>query len=173
MPDYYANERAHPMVPACGRSRVWLAFNGYGLVGNGARSAMNYPAVSGKPVGYAEFDYSPERQKIPFKGPIPEGAYWIQPSQLWRNNWAKSLLRTPRSAWGNFRLAIHPYPATQTHGRGGFFIHGGAVGGSAGCIDLTAHMDRFIHDLTNELDGMPPCFIPLTVKYHVPERKGR
>ncbi|MCK6422012.1 MAG: DUF2778 domain-containing protein [Aquabacterium sp.] len=150
-----------------------LKFDGHGLVGSGTRAAMIYPAVSGKPIGPAEFDYSPERQKIAFQGPIPEGAYWIQPSQLWRNNWAKSMLRTPRSAWGNYRLAIHPYPTTVTHGRGGFFIHGGSIPGSAGCIDLTSQMDRFIQDLIHELDGTPECFIPLTVRYHRTERKGR
>lgn len=173
MTNRYDSERSTPAVPACGRSRIALAFDGYHLVATGSKAAIRYPAVSGKPVGHMEFEYSAERQTIPYQGPIPEGAYWVQPSQLWRNNWVKSMIRTPRSAWGNYRLTIHPYPATKTHGRGGFFIHGGSVPGSAGCIDLTAHMDRFVADLTHELHDSPICFIPLTVHYHRPERKGR
>jgi len=139
----------------------------------GSKASMIYPAVSGRPVGPAEFDYSSERQKLASQGPIPEGAYWIQPSQLWRNNWLKDKLIAPRAAWGNYRLTIHPYPTTPTHERGGFFIHGGSSPGSAGCIDLTSHMDSFVSALERELDGMPECFIPLTVRYHKTERKGR
>ena len=172
MTNPYEAERGHPTTPTCGRSRLSLTFNGYGLVASGSKAMMNYPAVSGKPVGRSEFDYSSERQTIRFQGPIPEGSYWIQPSQLWSNNWLKNRLSSPRSAWGNFRITIHPFPNTETHGRGGFFIHGGSIPGSAGCIDLTAHMDRFIQDLSNELGGMPECYIPLTVKYHKTERRG-
>lgn len=84
---------------------------------------------------------------------------------MWENNRFKSLVRTPRSAWGNFRLTIHPYPSTQTHGRGGFFIHGGSVPGSAGCIDLMVNIDKFVERLKDELEGLPECYIPLTVRY--------
>jgi len=84
---------------------------------------------------------------------------------MWENNWFKSALLSPRGAWGNFRLTIHPYPATVTHGRGGFFIHGGTVPGSAGCIDLVAEMDRFVEHLKQELGGLPECYIQLTVRY--------
>lgn len=111
------------------------------------------------------FDYSTERQRIPFHGPIPSGQYWIQPSQLWENNWLKSALHSPRAAWGNLRITIHPYPHTQTHGRGGFFIHGGAAAGSAGCIDLVHYIDRFVERLKQELGGLPECYVPLTVQY--------
>ena len=155
MTSSYEAERGHPSTPACGRSRLALTFNGYVLLANGSKSMMNYPAVSGRPVGPSEFGYSSERQAIPFQEPIPEGSYWIQPSQLWHNNWLKNMTRSPRSAWGNFRLTIHPLPNTATHGRGGFFIHGGSIPGSAGCIDLTGHMDRFVQDPSNELGGMP------------------
>lgn len=161
----YAEERTAPKVPACMKSRIALVFDGSFLHATGEKTALLFPAVSGKRTEAGKFDYSSERQKIPYKGPIPAGEYWVQPSQMWENNWFKSLVRTPRSAWGNFRLTIHPYPGTQTHGRGGFFIHGGSVPGSAGCIDLTVNIDRFVEQLTKELEGLPKCYIPLTVRY--------
>jgi hypothetical protein len=131
----------------------------------GTKSALVFPAVSGQRNESGKFDYTVDRQKIPYKGPIPAGEYWIQPSQMWENNWFKNLVRTPRSAWGNFRLTIHPYPSTETYGRGGFFIHGGSIPGSAGCIDLTVHIDKFVKQIENELKGLPECYIPLTVRY--------
>ncbi|NML15945.1 DUF2778 domain-containing protein [Azohydromonas sp. G-1-1-14] len=152
-------------MPACARSRISLVFDGSFLRATGTKQPLMFPAVSGKRNDHGKFDYSPERQKVRNKGPIPEGEYWIQPSQLWENNWFKSLIRTPRSAWGNFRLTIHPYPGTQTHGRGGFFIHGGSVPGSAGCIDLTLGIDKFVKQLRTELEGLPECYIPLSVRY--------
>lgn len=124
---------------------------------------VSYPAVSGQPKATGEFDYSDERQKIPNVGPIPEGEYWIDPSQMWDNAWYR--FNSPASAWGNHRITIRPYPHTKTHGRGGFFMHGGAVPGSVGCIDLTVGMDTFAHDLKQRLNGLPQCYIPLTVQY--------
>lgn len=124
MSEKYADERTKPIYPVCGRSHIHLMFNGKVLGAAGAVGGINFPAVSGKPDEKGNFDYSLARQKIPYKGPIPEDEYWIQPSQLSENNWIKSVIRTPRSAWGNYRITIHPYPSTQTHGREGFFIHG-------------------------------------------------
>ncbi|HEY6138895.1 MAG TPA: hypothetical protein VI670_14135 [Thermoanaerobaculia bacterium] len=37
-------------------------------------------------------------------------------------------------------------PGTNTYGRGGFFLYGGAVPGSAGCIDM---YDRIVDVLTD------------------------
>lgn len=165
MSSTYVLERTEPKVPNCRPSQMKLIFNGQLLRALGTRSAMVFPAVSGKRDQYGRFSYSNGHQKIPNQGPIPEGEYWIQPSELWENNWIKSVIRTPRSAWGNFRIAIHPYPRTETHQRGGFFIHGGATPGSAGCIDLTSNMDAFVKQLKEELQGHPECFIPLTVPY--------
>lgn len=161
----YAQERTEPKVPSCRASQIKLVFNGQLLRASGTRSAMVFPAVSGRRDQNGRFAYSIDHQKLPNQGPIPEGEYWIQPSELWQNNWLKSVIRTPRSAWGNFRIAIHPYPRTLTHQRGGFFIHGGATPGSAGCIDLTNNMDAFVEQLKEELKGHLECFISLTVRY--------
>lgn len=112
-----------------------------------------------------KFSYSTERQKIASQGPIPEGNYWISPADIWENSAIKSLLVSSRSAWGDYRITIRISPGTQTHARGGFFIHGGDIPGSAGCIDLTTSMNQFIRDLKNLLGKAINCHIPLTVEY--------
>lgn len=163
MPAKYAAERTIPRHPACAQSRISLVFDGRILSARGTLEAMTYPAVSGRPLALGRFDYSVDRQKVPDAGPIPEGEYWIQPSQLQANAWYR--VRNPRTAWGDYWITIHPYPSTSTHGRGGFFVHGGHTPGSAGCIDLSIHMNRFIEAIKKELRGLPECFIPLTVRY--------
>lgn len=122
MPNNYTEERTIPKVPICRKSQIALVFDGSFMRAIGTKTTLVFPAVSGTRDAKGKFDYSAERQKIPYKGPIPAGEYWVQPSQIWANNWFKSLVRTPRSVWGNFRLTIHPYPGTQTHGRGGFLF---------------------------------------------------
>ena len=73
------------------------------------------------------------------------------------------------NAWGRYRISIHPFTTTETFGRGGFFIHGGATPGSAGCIDLTNHMDRFVADLRREVGtSTQTCQIHLEVLYPLP-----
>lgn len=162
MADRYAGERYAPAVPTCGKSALALHFNGKTIRATGAKAVIAYSAVSGRP-SEGKFDYSAERQKIRDQGPIPEGEYWIQLHELQENSWYR--LRNPRPAWGDFWITIHPYPATETHGRGGFFIHGGTAPGSAGCIDLVTGMSAFVAALASELEGKSRCYIPLTVRY--------
>nr|WP_239483032.1 tlde1 domain-containing protein [Paraburkholderia sp. C35] len=121
-----------------------------------------YAAVSGRPLDNGSFDYSLARQCEPEQGPIPEGRYWIKPSQMWTNRWYSL---APRSAWGNHRITIHVFPGTQTHDRGGFFIHGGTHSGSAGCINLHMAMEAFVRDLQAAVGNIPDCYIPLSVRY--------
>ena len=161
----YKAERFKPKVPVCFKSKLSLLFDGNSLILSIADKnikKISYPAASGKLNEHKKFDYSLSRQKMPFLGPIPEGNYWIKPSELWKNAWYRP---GSTSAWGNYRLAIHPYPSTKTYGRGGFFIHGGRIPGSAGCIDLTSYVDQFIGDIRKALPGSKECYIPLTVKY--------
>jgi hypothetical protein len=157
----YTHERRWPELAGI-RSDLRLTYDG-GRLRMPAR-ARSYPAISGKntPQG---FDFSVERQKIPFQGPIPEGVYWVAPGELWTNAWYK--YTAPRSAWGDHRLSIHPFPETETHGRGGFFIHGGFVPGSAGCIDLWAHMNFFVEDLKEAVSGREDLYCILTVNYNL------
>jgi hypothetical protein len=162
MADYSA-ERYDPKLAHC--STLTLHFNGKTLTMRGGSADYRYPAVSGRPQN-GTFDYSRENQQQSNKGPIPEGPYWIRPDELWENAWYK--LNAPTSAWGNYRITIHPFTTTETHKRGGFFIHGGTTPGSAGCIDLTTHIDQFVKDLKKELGGKETCQIHLFVAYPWP-----
>lgn len=85
MSEKYASERTAPKYPACGRSHIHLTFNGKLLAAMGTVGGLRYPAVSGRPDAKGNFDYSLERQKIADQGSIPEGEYWIQPSELQEN----------------------------------------------------------------------------------------
>jgi hypothetical protein len=161
-PDRYAGERYAPQVPTCKRSIFSLRFNGQVLQAQGAKNIIHFPAVSGRPIN-GKFDYSQNRQKEADQGPIPEGEYWIQPSELQQNAWYR--YKNSRSGWGDYWITIHPYPSTETYKRGGFFIHGGSTPGSAGCIDLTMNMNRFVEALADELKDKGICHIPLTVWY--------
>lgn len=162
--DGYESERYNPTLPHCGG--IKLEFNGKKLFMSGMTDIMcfahSYNAVSGRPDASGGFDYSVEAQKKKGKGPIPEGTYWIRPDEFWENAWYK---RGSYTAWGNYRITIHPFTTTETHGRGGFFIHGGDVAGSAGCIDLTGEMDKFYNDVRCLVGGSSTCQIHLVVKY--------
>jgi hypothetical protein len=159
----YLAERGNSTLADCPYS---LSFNGSRLRLSGAIDA-EYPAVSGEP-DKGKFDYSPEKQREA-GGPIPEGEYWIDPSQLTRLGFGDTVRRprAPRASWGDFRITIHPFASTHTFGRGGFFIHGGAVPGSIGCIDLTNQMDAFAekvkaaqHDCKAKLNVGYPKAVP-------------
>lgn len=162
-PDNYHHEQITPSIPTCSIASGSLKFDGVSLKWFGQKQLRSYAAVSGKKTDAGGFDYSVKRQRIPFKGPIPEGRYWVQPSQLQKNAWYR--LKNPTSAWGDYWLTIRIYPGTTTYNRGGFFIHGGSNAGSAGCIDLTSNMNQFVTDLKQEFKGLPECYIELLVDY--------
>jgi RHS repeat-associated protein len=135
---------------------------------------QSWNSVSGKP-GTSAADQSKKGE-----GPIPEGTYTVNPSDAqyrfdqkfviynpanpsgtWvyaHSLWATSELE--RIAWGDYRTELHADPGTNTFGRSGFFMHGGDVPGSAGCIDLT-HQDKAFHDFLKGY-GKP---IKVIVKY--------
>jgi len=99
-------------------------------------------------------------------GPLPPGKYSIGPLQsrsklsppvselvsLWNfmtgqyvsaaGGWSADS-DFSKIAWGNYRAPISSKPGTNTYGRGSFYVHGGAIPGSHGCIDLTDQMDDF------------------------------
>ncbi|MCK5232065.1 MAG: DUF2778 domain-containing protein [Desulfobulbaceae bacterium] len=160
--DRYACERTVPTVGSCMQAPFRLIFDGGNLRAIWSKKLIMYRAASGRPDAKGNFDYSLARQKIPNEGPIPEGNYWINPAELQKNAWWR--FRNPHDAWGNFWLTIHPYPTTDTYKRGGFFIHGGSQYGSAGCIDLSYNMKRFVEVLRSELKTSN-CYIPLEVRY--------
>ena len=161
----YEEERFDPKTPQCAKANMSLFFNGQILtlkIYGHKVIEKSYKAASGKPDAKMNFDYSEKRQKTSYIGPIPQGQYWITVSELWENAWYRP---GSTEAWGDYRIAIHPYPTTNTYNRGGFFIHGGKVLGSAGCVDLTSYMNKFVEDLRKALPGSKDCYIPFTVRY--------
>lgn len=155
----YKAERGNSTLADCSFS---MTFDGLALdCGPGG----NFLAVSGekKTDGSGEyFDYSAKAQQQP-GGPIPEGVYWLNPDELKdlgvrrlldKNSW-------PEKAWGSHAITIHPFETTPTFGRGGFFIHGGEIAGSIGCIDVTNNMDK----VADAVDDVDRCKIKLTIAY--------
>ena len=69
------------------------------------------------------------------------------------------IARNFRGDWGDWRAPLVPTKGTKTHGRDGFFIHGGGITGSAGCIDLGGGLfgdeltNRLLQDILNDPDG--------------------
>ncbi len=128
---------------------------------------MSWDAVSGAK-GYQ----SPKYQSVKDKGTIPEGTYVARQSELqfykditWDNRLRSAVgfgtWRGGTDSWGESRVWLEPSKETNTYDRSGFSVHGGAEPGSAGCIDLTHHIDEFTqwfekngHDLI------------INVKYH-------
>jgi hypothetical protein len=100
------------------------------------------------------------------QGPIPTGKYQLNVSEISQPNAIGTLLRQLRGDWGSWRVPLHPLPATQTYGRSGFFLHGGSIPGSAGCIDFgggifgNALSDELLQDIRNDPNGI----VPITVQ---------
>lgn len=105
-------------------------------------------AVSGIP-----YLQNPNLSGITDTGPLPEGSYNISHSNIE----SRFSLDDPNNiawgpGWGYNRVTLIPEDGTDTQGRGGFFLHGSALGngyGSAGCIDLNTNEGR-IFDLLRE-----------------------
>jgi hypothetical protein len=68
-------------------------------------------------------------------------------------------------AWGDFRLPITKKGDTETYGRGSFYIHGGGIPGSIGCIDLTIGMNDFVKYFLDWKSKNPNKKMDLVVKY--------
>jgi hypothetical protein len=70
-----------------------------------------------------------------------------------------------RSAWGRYRIYLHPFDVDGAR-RDGFFIHGGDMYGSLGCIDISHWMDYFVVRLAEEHKDTDPkaVYVPVTVE---------
>ena len=68
-------------------------------------------------------------------------------------------------SWGNFRAPIIVAKGTNTFGRGSFYLHGGTLPGSHGCIDLAGEMDDFAKFYGTWLASTRKNSISLNVDY--------
>ena len=72
----------------------------------------------------------------PWQGAIPLGSYTIFASEISDPGTLGTILRQRYGDWGDWRVPLHPNSGTNAFGRSGFFLHGGSLKGSAGCIDI-------------------------------------
>ncbi|WP_434383812.1 L,D-transpeptidase family protein [Melittangium boletus] len=151
------------------KRRARLLFNGSQLCWiwlDSTSAPICWDGVSGR-----DGHQTKESQTEKSKGPLPEGEWTVAQddyqrmpergvfeqfiNELGRGGWPGG-----ESSWGKHRIWLKPKSGTQTHGRSGFSIHGGDTPGSAGCIDLTRHLEGFIHMFREYGQDMD-----LTVKY--------
>jgi RHS repeat-associated protein len=151
----------------------------------------SYGAVSGRAQEDGSFSYSEENQAQKGTGPIPDGLYSINPQNTQKilkdgpiNDGGVTNLNAVVNgiagmfgvgswpgatyAWGYERVWINPSSVAVTNPitgevvqRTNMSIHGGAVPGSAGCIDLHKNAPAFFKRL-NESNS---SFIRLNVLY--------
>jgi hypothetical protein len=130
-----------------------LTFDGRQVTALGGGSPFTAPAISGLMQHHPRaggIDYTqPRYQDVADKGPIPEGDYYINPSEA---ETAQDAGFSP-SAWGHYRTRLHERFFTRlkrevlTSRTGGFYLHEDAnQNGTAGCIGLMTHQDNaYIH----------------------------
>lgn len=133
--------------------RASLYFNGERLYWQEEGNNTSWAAHSGTPEVIANKNYR-EMQSKADEGPIPEGVY-LAPQRRFQKRpdddlevyfkglFGRGTWRWGEKAWGNYRIWLEPESGTETFGRSGFTIHGGADPGSQGCIDLVGNMDAF------------------------------
>lgn len=97
-------------------------------------SSLSVKASSGR--GNCLNNASLTCQMKSFEGPLPVGSYYIKPNEVSDPNIVGDIVRRTRGDWGDWRVRLHPAAGSKTYGRDNFFLHGGSLPGSAGCIDI-------------------------------------
>jgi hypothetical protein len=143
---------------------VYLVFNGSTLscYYNG-KCIVSIPAVSGHASSDGEFDYSICNQATT-GGPIPEGTYYVNISGYEECSLFDALIGVfgfghfpgGSVSWGDGKNRIYPNsldiynPCTgETVSRSGWYLHGGLIPGSSGCIDLGPRMGLVASAMAN------------------------
>jgi hypothetical protein len=122
-------------------------------------------------------------QKDKSEGPLPEGKYYVERlqeqnrkdnstlTQYYNYMFGDDKERTNfhgsggKFAWGDYRMLINIPKGTNTYGRDSFYIHGGSIAGSSGCIDLTDEMEDFAKTYLSYLTKTKQPKLALSVKY--------
>ncbi len=131
------------------------------------------PEVKGRPPysipitsGRGQCQNNPKCSANKNQGPLPPGKYQLNVGEISQLGAFGTLLRQLRGDWGSWRVPLHPLPATNVMGRSGFFLHGGQIPGSAGCVDFgggifgSSLTDELLQDIRNDPNGI----VPLTVQ---------
>jgi hypothetical protein len=165
-------------------SRQWNAWSG--------RTKWN--AITDYQKKMAETMDKIDFMKVKEAGPIPEGNYsissiqqrsngnslafcgnktWVELAKLFIDDFNKRgdshsfNSGTPQDliSWGNYRMPISPKNGTNTYGRGNFYLHGGGIAGSIGCIDLVDQIDDFVSVYKDYLNRTGAKYIDIVVDY--------
>lgn len=181
------NPDANSSLVFDGNKLYWVS-NGSVINSWGATSGVNL--LNAEPnqwltVAKNLFTSNKEKAKLKEFGPTPEGQYYVgklQSSKLGKTNPFMDLIKVifqsgqskhdwnsdtagTRISWGYYRAPIIPKSGTNTYGRGSFYVHGGLLPASHGCIDLTGSMDDFAKFYSSWATKYKKDKIPLTVKY--------
>ena len=116
-------------------------------------------ATSGRP----DCDKCTEKDRD--KGPIPKGYYRLYAKDISNPPVFGDTLRNMRGDWGDWRAKLWPDNPSATYGRDGFFLHGGGLPGSAGCIDVGGGIygsditDRLANEIRADSDGIVDVWV--------------
>lgn len=125
------------------------------------RPSYYIPATSGRPNCGCD-------ASSPNNGPTPSGDYTMNSKDLSNPPWYRDIARNSPgfgADWGDWRTPMKPNAGTNTYGRSGFYMHGGSLPGSAGCIDVGGGVfgntvsDQLLNDIMNDPDGIIPVFV--------------
>lgn len=165
--------------------KVWKAYSGRTKWNTfGDKTAQKYVDTVGQ---------DPKQfMKVGNAGPIPAGEYTISEIQKRTNpssnasaklctgkNYKQLLDLMMKSsdhdwntgttgdliAWGDYRCPITPIKGTNTFGRGSFYVHGGGIAGSIGCIDLLLNMQDFANSFQTWKNNTGNNTLKLVVRY--------
>lgn len=154
-------------------ANCYMTFDGQNLEAYKNNALVHkFDAMSGR-----EDNQNRASQRIPNKGPIPEGTYYANQDQRQNIDLLNAGVGTfypiaqamgfkggawkgGPMAWGLRRVWLNPDANTNTYGRDGFSIHGGWRKGSAGCIDIPWQTKQFSNFMDDCQDS-----IPIYVKY--------
>jgi hypothetical protein len=142
-----------------------MDFDGFTLTLSGSVSYAA-PAVSGlkanNPNAGGQDWTHPDHQWEELKGPIPEGEYYVEPTEVETTGFDPA-------GWGHFRTRLHPTLLTTAQTRlnsdreGGFFVHkDGGNNGTAGCIGIKSDADN---EVVHGYIGTNGARIPVYVDY--------
>ena len=97
----------------------------------------------------------PACEKVKNTGPIPRGTYLLNTAEMTHWGLLSAILHRVKGDWGSFRVPLHPMNGTETFGRDGFFLQGGDMPGSAGCVDCGGGVlgNDWTNRLTSDLMG--------------------
>ena len=156
-------------------SLAYIVFNGKTLnwVENG-RVVKQWNAWSGRTKWNALSPYQRELaakltklefMKVKEQGPTPQGNYTISSIQARTNG--NSLKLCGNKTWEQLgKMYDDDYTKNgDTHNFSSFYLHGGGIAGSIGCIDLVDRIDDFVHYYTGYLSKTGAKGMDLIVDY--------